>query len=90
MAKRKNFRIYIETWDTKKFKFKWVGYGTEDIDTLMDVGIIDTDSLGWAMNDSKAFNKAMDFISQYPGEFSYSEFVEMYLSLTDEDIRIKA
>lgn len=83
-------RVFIEFYNADTGKMEWRPFAPADIDCLMEKEIIDTDSLGYAMDDQKAFDEALIRATQKGGAFSYSEIVEAYLSLTDSDIRIKA
>lgn len=88
--KTKEARIFLEMWNPETDKMEWMPFAAEDIDFLMEKEIIDTDSLGYAMNDSEAFEMALLKITEMKRSFTYSEFVENYLSITDENIHIKA
>lgn len=83
-------RIFIEFYNADKDEMEWRAFSPEEIDDLMRLEILDTDSLGYAMDDQKAFDEALIRATQKGGVFSYSDIVKTYLSLTDKDIRIKA
>lgn len=83
-------RIFIEFYNADNGAMEWTPFAPEEIDELMEKEIIDADSLGYAMEDQKSFDEALIRATQKGGAFSYSEIVEIYLSLTDSDIRIRA
>lgn len=83
-------RIFIEFLNADNGEMEWRPFSPEDIDWLMEKEIIDTDSLGYAMDDQKAFDEALIRATQKGGVFSYSDIIKTYLSLTDKEIRIKA
>lgn len=83
-------KIYIEFYNADTDEMEWREFSPEEIDWLMEKEIIDTDSLGYAMDDQKAFDEALIRATQKGGVFSYSDIVKTYLSLTDKDIRIRA
>lgn len=83
-------RIFIEFLNADNGEMEWRPFTPEDIDWLMEKEILDTDSLGYAMDDQKAFDEALIRATQKGGVFSYSDIVKTYLSLTDKDIRIRA
>lgn len=80
--------IYIQFWNADTGAFEWREFYTSEIDELMDSGIIDNDTLGYAMDDSEAFNAAMDKLDASGEAWSYERFVNEYLDLTDHEIRI--
>ena len=86
----KEARIFLEMWNPEIDKMEWMPFGVEDVDFLMEKEIIDTDSLGYAMTDSAAFEMALLKMTEMNRAFTYSELVEIYLSMTDEDIHIEA
>lgn len=81
-------RIYIET-PIEDGRTEMLPYSPEDIDWMMDKEIIDTDQLGYAMTDCKAFDEALLKLTEMGGVMSFGKIVEMYLSMTDEDIVIR-
>lgn len=83
-------KIYIEFYNADTDEMEWREFSPEEIDWLMEKEILDTDSLGYAMDDQKAFDEALIRATQKGGVFSYSDIVKTYLSLTDKDIRIRA
>lgn len=90
MKEQKNERIYLELWNPETDTYYKLGFLPEDIDFLMEKEIISTDSLGAAMNDQDAFEVALLEMTGKNRPFSYSDLVGEYLSLTKEDIIIKA
>lgn len=82
-------RFFLEFWNPDTDEMEWREFSPEEIDWLMEKEIIGTDSLGYAMDDQKAFDEALIRASQKGGVFSYSDIVKTYLSLTDKDIRIR-
>lgn len=76
-------------WNPNTNHYKYIGFGWEDIDTLMEQEIIDADSLGYAMNNQEMFERVLNYIISTPRGFSYGELVRMYLDLTEEDIIIE-
>ena len=84
-------KIYIEFWNADTGEWEWREFATDEIDSLMEMEIIDTDSLGYAMGvDQEAFDNALIHMTELNRAFSYKEFVDYFLSLTDKEIRIKA
>lgn len=79
-------RIHIQKWNPDTNMNEWVDYSVKDVDFLLEKEIIDVDSLGFALSDSKAFDKAMDSLLNRSA--TYAEFVETYLSNTAKDIWI--
>lgn len=90
MSELKKERILLEKWYPETDTFGWLPFDVKDIDFLMEKKIIGIDSLGAAMKDQEAFEKALLKMTELNRAFTYSELVSTYLSLTTEDIRIKA
>ena len=87
MAEKK---IYIQFWSADRGAYEWREFSTGEIDELMDLGIIDEDTLGYAMDDHDAFDQAMEALEKSGEAWSYGRFVAEYLSRTDHEIRTEA
>jgi hypothetical protein len=83
-------KIYIQFWDADRDEWEWREFSTSDVDELMEREIIDTDALGYAMDDQAAFDGALEKMTEAGGVWSYERFCNAYLDLTDHEIRIKA
>lgn len=83
-------KMYIQFWNVDEEKEEWREFSTGDIPFLMEKGIIDEDSLGYYMDDSDAFERALLHMSESNEGWSYERFVDYYLSLTNKELRIKA
>lgn len=81
-------RIHIARWNPDTNHTEWDNYSTKDLDFLVYKEIIDLDTLGYAMRDQDAFNKALENVSAKVGGFSCSDLAEEYLNLTNKDIWI--
>lgn len=81
-------RIHIQRWDGETNKMVCDDYSTKDVDFLMEKGIIDNDQLGYAMDDCKAFNEAMEYCCEVLGSFTYDDLTREYLKRTNRDIWI--
>ena len=80
-------KIYIKIWNPDTNEDELRAFGTDEIDELMEMGIIDTDSLGYAMKDQMGFFMAMEIVKDR--EFTYAELANHYLELTGSDIIIE-
>lgn len=56
----------------------------------MELEIIDTDALGYAMDDQAAFDATLLAMTEKGGVWSWGDLVADYLARTDRQIRIKA
>lgn len=80
-------KIYIKIWNPDTNEDELREFGTDEVDELMDMEILDADSLGWAMKDQEAFDKAMEIMEGTA--FTYAEFLNHYLELTDSRIVVE-
>ena len=85
---RKQF--FLRFWNAEKDETEEIPFSTSEIDWMMEKEMIDTDSLGYAMNDHEAFEKALLHMTESNRAWKYSEFVDLYLSLTDKPLIIEA
>ena len=83
-------KIYIQFWNADTAKFEWREFATSEIDGLMELEIIDNDSLGYAMDDHKAFDVVMDAMIAAREPWSYENMVNAYMEHTDHQIKIFA
>lgn len=84
-------KIYIQFWNADTDEWEWREFSTDEVDELMQLEIIDCDSLGYAMGvDQDAFEAALLHMTELNRAFSYKDFVDYYLSITDKEIRINA
>lgn len=82
--------IYIQFWNADTAEWEWREFATSDIPELMELEIIDTDALGYAMDDQAAFDKVTDAMIEAREPWTYERMVNTYLENTDHEIRIKA
>lgn len=80
--------IYIEFYKEDGESTEWRGFFTSEIEELMESGIIDTDMLGYAMKDMDSFNKAYDELVKTGKPFGYKEWVDKYIELSGQEVRI--
>ena len=90
MGEEKRKDLYIEFYDADAGKMEWRKFEPSEVDSLMELGILDTDTLGYYMQDKEAFEKAMSEISCVSGPMSYGQLVAVYLTHSDSDLMIKA
>jgi hypothetical protein len=82
--------IYIEFWNADTPGWEWREFSTSEITDLMEMGIIDFDALGYAMDDQDAFDKVLELMSESREAWTGERLVNTYLDHTDHEIRIKA
>lgn len=80
--------IYIEMWNADTNEWEWREFSTKEIDELMEMGIIDEDTLGYAMKDLETFESIFEEMDAENRPFTFCEFVERYIKSTGEEIRI--
>lgn len=80
-------RVYLQIWNPDTDELEWREFSIDEVDELMDCEILDTDTLGYAMDNAEAFEKVMEMVSGRV--FTYSEVVREYTRLTNEDLRIE-
>lgn len=90
MGEKTSKDLYIQFYNADMGRNEWLKFDPAEVDSLMDLGILDTDTLGYFMQDKDAFDKALDSISKAPGPMNYGQFVSEYLKTADSDIRITA
>jgi hypothetical protein len=90
MGTERKKTIYIQFWNADTAEWEWREFATGDIPELMELGIIDTGALGYAMDDQAAFDKVMDAMIEAREPWTYERMVNTYLDHTDHEIRIKA
>lgn len=82
--------VYIEFYNSDTGAIEWREFAPAEIDELMRLEIIDTDSLGYYMDDTEAFDAMIKAVSASNRPWSYGEMVNYYLDHTDREIRIRA
>ena len=84
-----NRKILITRWNADKDADEWLEFDTNEIDGLFEMGIIDADTLGFAMNDQEAFEKAFEAMESADHSFTHAELVNVYIDNTTQEIRIE-
>lgn len=82
-------RFYVEFSNPETNETERKVYAPQEIDELMCAEIIDTDHLGFAMDDTEAFDRALLKCTERSGAISYCQFVEAYLEEADKDIIVR-
>lgn len=80
-------RIHLELWNADTNASEWLDFSAEEVNSLMDLGIIDEDTLGYAMKDQQAFDGAFECLSA--GLITWADLVIEYLKRTTQDLWIR-
>ena len=89
MAKEKK-QFFLRIWNADKNETENVPFDTSEIDWMMEEEMIDNDMIGFAMNDADAFERALLHMTESNRAWKYSEFIDLYLGLTDKPLIIEA
>ena len=81
--------IYVKFWNPDTNEDEWRVFYTSEIQSLYDLGIIDEDGIGYAMKNQEAFDSVMLELAEKQGGFTLQDFVERYIDMTGEEIRIE-
>lgn len=81
-------KIYLRIWnpDTNE-EDKWE-FTAREIDELVEMEILDADTIGAAMDDTEAFAKVLEELSEKA--YTYGNIAKRYIELTGKDLEINA
>lgn len=83
-------RVFLDIQNHETGRMLQMEFSPEEVDGLVKNGIVDIDSLGYAMTeDQKAFDEALIQQVEKGAIFSYSDLVKAYLTITGKDVRIR-
>lgn len=82
--------IYIQFWNADTGEMEWREFASCDVDSLMELEILDVDTLGYYMDDPVAFDATLLAMTEKGGVWSWGDLVADYLARTDHEIRIPA